>query len=228
MFYFETSCGINHLYTGDFRIQEQDIHQITYFKEFSQKFNLDVIYLDSTFLKEEYKHFPTQSESMAEIIRLTKDWLQLSSKHKVYFTFPARYGYEALLIELSKNFKQKIQVYDEIFENYKYISLLEECVTTQPSRIQVINWRFCNSLAKSNIDLENVRVIKPSALFWTNWKKGESISAKTKEHKNILRYLLYNLYLIQVIILNVTTNPNLEYVTLTIRVTMKSGNFCSL
>ena len=196
MFYFETSTGLNLLYTGDFRIQEQDVERITYFKEFSQKSNLDEIHLDSTFLKAEYKQFPTQSESMTEIVRLTKEWLDVDKKHKVYFTFPARYGYEGLLIELSQRLRQKIQVFDEIYENYKQISQLADCVIdkansyNQNPRIHVINWRFCNNLSNSQIDLKNVRVIKPSALFWTNWKKGNSISVKTKEHNNVLRYFL--------------------------------------
>ena len=197
MLLFETKSGQT-LYTGDFRIQEQDIKQISIFKEFSEKNNLNLIYLDSTFLRKEYKDFPSQSESVAEIIRLTQEWLQINKNKKVYYTFPARYGYEALLIAVSKYFKQKMKVFEEIYENYKYISKLENCVTISNSsefQIHVIQSRFCGNLAKTNIDLENVRIIKPSAMYWRHWKEGNLISTPSKEHKNILRFVFNSLKL---------------------------------
>lgn len=177
MFLFELSDNTRVLYTGDFRISKKDLNQLTVFKE-----PIDSIYLDSTFFYEEYSQFPTQSQSIKKIIELTRKFISQGKDIKVCLQFPARIGYEYLIKQLFKHFQMKIHVKEELYEEYRTISNLGKmtsCTNFVSSQIHVIPSRFFKS--SPYYDKYKIKIIKPSAMIWRNWKLGDPISCDENE-----------------------------------------------
>lgn len=73
--------GLDILYTGDFRISLKHAQNIKTLNEIKSYSNL-VLYLDTTFLNNSYKHFPSQHESSIKVIEIIDKHLSQSSSHK--------------------------------------------------------------------------------------------------------------------------------------------------
>lgn len=73
--------GCDILYTGDFRISLENAKNIKLLREVKDYGNL-TLYLDSTFMKESYRKFPTQRESISKAIEVIRKHLSDSSSHK--------------------------------------------------------------------------------------------------------------------------------------------------
>ena len=74
------NCDV--LYTGDFRISLKNAKNIKLLKEIKDSSDDTVMYLDSTFLKPTFPDFPTQTESVNEIVKIVKIFLEKSMNHK--------------------------------------------------------------------------------------------------------------------------------------------------
>ena len=73
------NCDV--LYTGDFRISLKNARNIKLLQEIKDSSNT-IVYLDSTFLKPTFPDFPTQTESVNEILKIVKKFLENSMNHK--------------------------------------------------------------------------------------------------------------------------------------------------
>ena len=73
--------GLDILYTGDFRISLRHATNITLLNEIKSYGNL-ILYLDTTFLNESYKYFPSQQESSSKVIEIIDKHLSQSSSHR--------------------------------------------------------------------------------------------------------------------------------------------------
>lgn len=73
--------GCDILYTGDFRMNLKHAQNIKQFKEIRNHTNLS-LYLDSTFMKESFANFPSQSESVNKVIEIVEAFLKKSKNHK--------------------------------------------------------------------------------------------------------------------------------------------------
>lgn len=145
---------------------------------------LDALYVDSTFFSHQYQHFPTQSESIETIIKLTEDWLQKDNKNIVILRPPANYGYEYLLIKLSEHFDKKIHVTGPVFEDYIHIPDFDSHIDDlkrSSGRIHLcssaytmgINWhkKKCSCLPALNEKF--ICIIRPTAMKWSNLQKTD-------------------------------------------------------
>ncbi|CAO1366603.1 unnamed protein product [Diamesa serratosioi] len=170
MFLFETDTKAI-LYTGDFRTSLKNLGNIKQFKELRDHDNV-VIYMDSTFFKKSFSKFPTQTESVQKIIELVDNWIKKSNHHKVHLNVPARYGYEYLLMELYRTLEHRIYIpEDKVYEQYLTISNLDNCVTNDGLKSQIIlaPKYLSNIPEKQKTDL--VLKLQLSAWFWTNWNE---------------------------------------------------------
>lgn len=70
------NCDI--LYTGDFRISLKNAKNIKIFEDIRDS----TIYLDSTFLSTKFPQFPSQAESVKEILEIVQNFLTKSTHHK--------------------------------------------------------------------------------------------------------------------------------------------------
>lgn len=83
MFYFEGNAT-RVLYTGDFRLSSQKN-----FTTQSSGIRPTIVYLDSTFLDEDYSYFPSREESTARVINLCTEWLAADQRNIVSLWLPA-------------------------------------------------------------------------------------------------------------------------------------------
>lgn len=157
---------------------------------------IDTIYIDSTFLDKEYTNFPEQIRSVETICDLINEWLAMSSKHVISLKMPARYGYERLFIEIGKMLKMRIHINDEEIQKYRYIAELDNIFTTIPHRSRIhACFDYYNKNGKyltcsTNLDPALIRVIKPTAMIWKEWK--ESSEFVKKEANEIIRVCYSN------------------------------------
>lgn len=157
-----------------------------------KKFNsglteLDSLYLDSTFLSNDYKYFPTQCQSTETIKTLSDDWLSASKNNHVVIRPPANYGYEFLLTTLSEKLNMKIHITNSAFADaYKYImdynkhfdDLLDLegririhlCSTNESAGYQ---WHKKVLPCRSSISADKIRVIRPTAMKWKNLTEND-------------------------------------------------------
>lgn len=158
----------NILYTGDFRISLSRFEKYSRLKEIK----LHEIYLDSTFLTEEYTYFPTQVESVREICKLINDWLGKEDSNKVVIQSPAQYSLEFLFMNIARKCKEKVYVPEQLQKKYIYFKDLDNVISCNKhqSRIHLeLKTKSCPTQYEKHI-----RIIKPSALFWKNLQKGKS------------------------------------------------------
>ncbi|KAG5676880.1 hypothetical protein PVAND_006684 [Polypedilum vanderplanki] len=184
MFLFQTEEH-DILYTGDFRFTLKDVENIQILKD-AKIYGKLKIYLDTTFMKNEYKNFPRQKDSCQKVVEIVQNHLGQSQMNKVMLQTSARYGYERLLIQLYEKLNEKIFVANKkVMEQYLMISEISKCITTSKSYSRL----HLNTGSEENHDVEkhreNYLKIHLSAMFWTNW--NESLPFIYKVEKNNFR-----------------------------------------
>lgn len=181
MFYFQET--VNVLYTGDFRWKASDLKQLKILQ--TVKKDLHSVYLDSTFLLPEYNEFPAQKESVAEVEKLTKRWLEKSPKNRVFLQIPARFGSEFLLLELYKRLKVDMHLssvdqgcllpFIPEMRHFIVPQLNDSVMVVVGMRSTELNPRF------------QWRTIRPSAMYWTNWRRGDPLVKQDGLRKELFR-----------------------------------------
>ncbi|CAG9861951.1 unnamed protein product [Phyllotreta striolata] len=123
MFLFESHSTV--LYTGDYRIHKNDLRKFNVFRGKT----VDAVYLDTTFFLEEYPAFPARRDSLRELVRIARDWLDRGQNHHVNLIVCANYGYEHLIRGISSELKTPVHVNQAAFEFYSLIPELDRSVT---------------------------------------------------------------------------------------------------
>lgn len=136
--------------------------------------------MDSTFFDKSFENFPTQFESNKIICDLIDEWIRKGPEYVVIIRASARYGSECLFGDIYKRTGVKIHVYGNELERYRYFPELDDCFTTnlhsQIHGCYSYYDRNCTSLScQPNKDEKYIRVIKPTAFVWQNWKLTEPI-----------------------------------------------------
>lgn len=176
MFLFETkSCRI--LYTGDYRIDKNDIERISAFHtDTIQTKIIDKIYLDTTFFKESYPCFPRRSESLNEICRIIGNYIKRGPECVVNLVTGAYYGYECLFIKIYEELKMPVHVNGDAYNFYKYLPSLDNAVTRKGSLTQIHCHccgykQICNQFSN-----ECVLQVKATAMIWNSDHLQKGIS----------------------------------------------------
>lgn len=106
----------------------------------------------------------------------------------------ARYGYERLLMEVSKFFKEKIYVCEEeVYQQYSQISEINNCITRDLLNSRIFlkpKYIPTNIIADENT--RNVLNLNISAMFWANWQDGDLIINKIKDNYYRVCYATHN------------------------------------
>jgi DNA cross-link repair 1C protein len=165
------------LYTGDFRLKRSDLERIKPLKSMSEARSCGAVYVDSTFFSEQWPEFPPQQVSIEKIIDLVRSWVEKSPRHVIELNTPATYGSELLFLRIHQVLGRKIHVSAAVFEQYQYVPDLDGVTTTDPSGLQI---HACYGEDRK-VCLEEsrkaglVRVIRPSAMIWRQWRTGKDI-----------------------------------------------------
>ncbi|CAB3383387.1 Hypothetical predicted protein [Cloeon dipterum] len=132
MFLFKTECSTV-LFTGDFRYYPKQLRFISALHdEDNNKIQLDNIYLDTTFLRESTKSFPTRRQVLLRIIEEIEDFREGNPKSNVHIKRPANLGSELIIKVLAKEFGCKIHVEDYVYDLYEGIHHVHRHLTTDP------------------------------------------------------------------------------------------------
>ncbi|RZC42576.1 Lactamase B 2 and/or DRMBL domain containing protein [Asbolus verrucosus] len=166
MFLFEGDKTV--LYTGDYRINSEDIPKLkAFYNCMNIQKNVDTVYLDTTFFLKKYSKFPPRAESLEEICNIIRDWLNRSDKHVIALSTSAKYGYEYLFMEIFKKVKMPIHVNDEIYQFYSRVPELDEAVTKTADGTRIHN--ACGStytvICKNTVAYK-IKTIRISAFRW--------------------------------------------------------------
>ncbi|GAB0097834.1 protein artemis [Sergentomyia squamirostris] len=176
MLLFE-SPKIRVLYTGDFRLRLKDIENLRVLQGI--RGNVDIVYLDSTFLRRDYAMFPSRVNSTNEIIRYIEEWIRQSPDHVVSLKTPGRYGQEYLFKEIHRRTGRSLHVDVTNLSNYAHIPDMDGVVTIDGSKCQIhACWEFCHCLKGGT---KKIRTIKPTAMIWKNYKLSDGISQQISE-----------------------------------------------
>ncbi|CAK9811333.1 Protein artemis [Anthophora quadrimaculata] len=173
MFIFERN-DISILYTGDFRINPMDFSKLKglHYYEDSKLLprTFTKIYLDTTFLSNDFPVFPTRQESLVKICEVTNEWLDKDPRNVVILECSATYGSEFLFVELSKMLNMKIHVRNDVYESYCCIAQLSCYVTNDPYSTAIHGCkRKISSLGlhcRSDVSNANIMTIIPSVMKW--------------------------------------------------------------
>ncbi|KAI4460431.1 dna cross-link repair protein pso2/snm1-related [Holotrichia oblita] len=172
MFLFDTE-RFQVLYTGDFRIDKHEQFMNKYFKDVT---SIETIYLDTTFCKKEFPHFPTRKESLSGLCDLITSWLNRDKTNLIKLTFPATYGSEYLFKGIYESTGFKIHVNERRYNLHKFIPDLDEMIDVDDYklklRIHACDNFFCRL---ANSSPTKICEIKITAMIWTHYQPGDSV-----------------------------------------------------
>ncbi|XP_043467083.1 protein artemis [Leptopilina heterotoma] len=218
MFLFEYN-GKKILYTGDFRINSNDLSKIKSLHDYDGRnmypLKFDKIYLDTTFLNLNYSNIPTRKESVEEIKKAASQWLEQDSKNVVLLKLPYTYGLEYVFREISIALKRKIHVLESVHDVYGQISEIAPYITGDGESTPLHACLSVGAYRKNkkclpcrlDVDESNILLIHVSVLKWggklesntiTEWDELDkrqlsvcySSHASCNELKSFLQYFL--------------------------------------
>ncbi|XP_018562298.1 protein artemis [Anoplophora glabripennis] len=181
MFLFETNIRI--LYTGDYRINKNDIKKLkAFYDSYKQVKQIETIYLDTTFFLKSYRKFPKREESLEELCKIIKGWTDKGKHFSIKLFTSAKYGYEYMFNEIYKKTGMPVHVNREVFNFYSTIPEMDKSVTLDCNATQIhcscgISYQYvCDKALNSKI-----RTIKVSAFRWTQDNLEDGFSSNSSE-----------------------------------------------
>uniref|UniRef100_A0A182Y7M4 Protein artemis n=1 Tax=Anopheles stephensi TaxID=30069 RepID=A0A182Y7M4_ANOST len=172
MFYFETKT-IRLLYTGDFRLSAESLAVIE-----QDQIRPTIVYLDTTFLEQDYTYFPTRQESMNRIRTICSQWLDADRRNIVTLWLPALYGSEELFHQLYLHLRERIHVYAAQRETYQHFETLRDVFTDDALGARI---HACNGVTlqgemvcrKQEHNASFILTIRPSARRWRHLQRDQ-------------------------------------------------------
>ncbi|CAG9577573.1 unnamed protein product [Danaus chrysippus] len=163
MFLFKTTTKTI-LFTGDFRMNPNDLPKYSALHENGQPIKLDNLYVDTTFLSYNYDNFPKRSESIEKMCSEITKWLSYE-QNAVALQTSAKYGYEFAFNEIYRRLGFKVHVPSERWSLYSTIQHLVPGVTNELTRIHLCNKKdnhmYCT--------MDNYEIWKPMVSdYWKN------------------------------------------------------------
>ncbi|XP_050360239.1 protein artemis-like [Nymphalis io] len=189
MILFSTTTH-NILFTGDFRINLNDLPKYKHLHVDDEPIKLDAMYVDTTFLDLKYEHFPKRSESVEKMIFEIRRWLNSNENNAIAIHTSAKYGYEYVFNEIYKQLHMKVFVSSEKWRFYSSIPKLVPGVTNneESTRIHLCRNRSVDSSHTSCVQKchNNYLFIHLSAMKWQNYEDGKcSVSRVTRERLDV-------------------------------------------
>lgn len=175
MFLFEYEGRVI-LYTGDYRIHKNDIKKFKTLKYRSGTPKpIHKIYLDTTFFFKKYISFPLRDHWIEEVCSMIREWIARSAHHIVNLITSARYGYEDLFIELSKQLSLPIHVCEAEYKFYRCVPEMDKAVTLSADSTPLHS--NCGvgfkAVCKLNYPAGLIKRIQFSAMTWTEQELAE-------------------------------------------------------
>lgn len=118
MFLFITNKE-NILFTGDFRITENDVCKLGYLHDtHGAPLPIDVMYVDTTFIDKKYQNLPRRSTVIDQLMDIIKAWLT-DDRNGVAISTSAKYGYEFVFNQIFEQLNYQVYVDEDRYDFYK-------------------------------------------------------------------------------------------------------------
>ncbi|XP_065919409.1 protein artemis-like isoform X2 [Dysidea avara] len=124
------------LYTGDFRLQAEDIKHIPILHSSGRLLELDSVYLDTTFCHPKAANIPTREESRDVVLSLMDEWLNKSDRHVVHLNL-FMFGFEHVILGVAEKFHTKVHVSGNKVRGYNEMTAVGDCVTADGTKTRV-------------------------------------------------------------------------------------------
>ncbi|XP_004922235.1 protein artemis isoform X1 [Bombyx mori] len=117
MFLFEIN-NQTILYTGDFRMNPENISAFGQLHKDNMPIKINTIYLDTTFQNESFDNFPRRKDSIRMLVNHIKQWVDGEPTNRIALHTSARYGYEFVFNEIYNILNMKTYVSDDKWALY--------------------------------------------------------------------------------------------------------------
>nr|XP_026483118.1 protein artemis-like [Vanessa tameamea] len=174
MFLFSTTTQ-NILFTGDFRVNLNDLPSYQHLHVGDEPIKLDTMYVDTTFLDSNYENFPRRSESVEKMIFEIRMFLDSDETNAIALHTSAKFGYEFVFNEIYKRLHIKVFVGSDKWRFYSSIPNVVPGVTNneKSTRVHLCRNRSENSSHSSCVQncYNNYLFVHLSAMKWLNYKE---------------------------------------------------------
>ncbi|XP_038067370.1 protein artemis-like [Patiria miniata] len=174
MFLFEGEAG-NVLYTGDFRLAKGEAARMLPLHSGNRIKDIKSAYVDTTFCVPEAMYIPSREQSRDALLDLVEKQIQQSPTHMVRLACKAKYGYEYLFVEISKEFNLKVHVSPVVMAQYERVPDLAKHLTSDGRSTQV---HACRYVDCSMQHATNVLVVVPSTMWFTSNARPSDVLKK--------------------------------------------------
>ncbi|XP_022101098.1 protein artemis-like isoform X2 [Acanthaster planci] len=175
-FLFEGDEG-NVLYTGDFRLAKGEAARMVPLHSGNRIKDIKSVYVDTTFCVPEAMYIPSREQSRDALLNLVEKQIQKSPTHMVRLACKAKYGYEYLFVEISKEFNLKVHVSAVVMAQYKRVPELAKHLTTDGKSTQVHACRYVDCSMPTATD---VLVVVPSTMWFTSNARPSDVLKKVR------------------------------------------------
>lgn len=191
MFLFRTN-DVTVLYTGDFRVNRDDICKYKQLHRHDEPIDIDVMYVDTTFQNKDYEDFPDRSESTDYAVEEIKKWFAEGNSENKYVGLhtSARLGYEFLFKELHRQLNMKIYIpHKDTWELYSKFTILQDFMTQDPSAKLHLCYDRCElaNHEKCNLDTSGKTFLYAhfSAMMWKDCNLEEKMVDRRGNRLNV-------------------------------------------
>ncbi|XP_044001717.1 protein artemis-like [Aphidius gifuensis] len=199
MFLFEINKKFI-LYTGDFRINSQDLSKIkSLHDEKNVPIKFDNIYLDTTFFDDSFDYLPTRQQSFVEILKFIKNWLDKDEKNIINIEISAKFGSEYIYMKLFDELNIKVHVLNDVYKAFSNIINVKNCITNNPYTTRVHACQLKGNKSplncRNDIDVSNIMTVIPSVWYWKNKNlKNKFTDFLSKENRYYVCYSTHSSY----------------------------------
>lgn len=121
-------------------------------------------------------------------------WLDKNENNNIVLRPPALYGYEYLLVEISKHFHQKIHISQQTYADYKFLPEFDNYFSESVKQCERIHlcfgvgnksWSSKSIACLPDVDEKNICIVRPTAMKWKNWKSNDETYSLHEDISNI-------------------------------------------
>ena len=138
------------LYTGDFRLHVRAIHprlRELFNGDRKLRYKIDSVYVDTTFCVPAAQFIPDRETCLSIIQDTITTWFNGDITAIAHVYSRSRYGYEFLMVQLSKFFRCQIHVTDAQYQRYRCVPSIQKFLTTDPNSTKI---HFCQTPLSSS------------------------------------------------------------------------------
>ena len=174
------------IYTGDFRFDIGDVRKISVLFDDRESLRLPIesVYVDTTFCTKEAYRIPSRQICFDAIIKVISEWTSCQGR-AVHVQTNYDYGYEFLIMTISRYFDTKIHVSEFQYNRYRLVETIKRCLTLNSRETFIhfcrdVSHTFKNANQISCLHEKEVLNIIPSVMYFARAYDPSQLMKKDK------------------------------------------------